>query len=107
MPCCSEDPFQPKYFFNSYQSKFPENFCKRRGVSNKLNPGNVQNIHEKARKIMPDWIDGVQLHGNRVINGNSSVFASWVLGHAQPSGFRFGGSFTQQISSSYLVNFRN
>lgn len=106
MKCCPDEPSFPFSLFNGSKSScFPPNLCKRKGVSrDKLNPGNIQDIHEKARNIMPNWIDGVQLSGNKVINGNRSLYASWSLSHSQPTGFRFGGSYQTFINKNLVVS---
>lgn len=84
---------------------FPRNFTKVRGKSNLMNPGSVQSIHDNARNIKPEWIEGVQFFGKKLLgSANKSMHCSWLLSHAHPTGFRIGGSYQKQLNDDILVN---
>jgi mitochondrial import receptor subunit TOM40 len=85
-------------------SDFPRNFIITPGTKSFLNPGNVESLHQKARDILPVWLEGVQLNCRKNIHSNLMMKQSWILSHNTPSGFRFGGSHYWKAVGNILVS---
>jgi mitochondrial import receptor subunit TOM40 len=88
------------------QPGFPPNFKIVKGRTNFLNPGNVEDLHKRARDVMPVWLEGVQLNLRKSVSSSVAVKNSWVLSHNTPSGFRFGGTYYAKAVGDVLVSMK-
>lgn len=83
--------------------QFPGCFQKHGGVSLKKNPGNVQSLHMLAHRVMPKFLDGIELDYLHRLAPNKYITASWLLSHNKSSGFRFGGIYTLRVEDDIML----
>jgi hypothetical protein len=83
---------------------FPPNLKIVRGRTNFLNPGNVEDLHKRARDVMPVWLEGVQLNLKKPVSNCVTLKNLWVLSHNTPSGFRLGGTYYAKSVGNVLVS---
>jgi len=83
---------------------FPDCFERVSGHCNKKNPGNVQNLHILAHRVMPKFFDGIELDYLHRLAPNKYITAAWVLSHIRASGFRFGGLYTFRVQDDTMVS---
>ncbi|XP_075164418.1 uncharacterized protein LOC142237000 isoform X2 [Haematobia irritans] len=84
------------------KTTFPPCFFKYPGTRHKTNPGNLLGLHYLANRIMPDFLDGIQLHYRHRLSPNKAITANWTLSHNAPSGFRFGGIYTAHLHGDIM-----
>lgn len=82
--------------------RFPEPFEKFPGTRWLLNPGNIESLHLKQRKICPVFFDGIGMEYSNTFTPNKTVFGSWLLSHTNPSGFNIGGFWANKCKSNIL-----
>uniref|UniRef100_A0A6P4G3U4 Mitochondrial import receptor subunit TOM40 homolog 2 n=1 Tax=Drosophila rhopaloa TaxID=1041015 RepID=A0A6P4G3U4_DRORH len=92
----------PPYKASEFGVFFPDCFERVGGHCNKKNPGNVQNLHILAHRVMPKFFDGVELDYLHRLAPNKYITAAWVLSHIRASGFRFGGLYTFRVQDDTM-----
>ena len=89
---------------HSSTPKFPPNASKVHGTwQSNLNPGNIANLHKKARSIMPIWLEGVQVVYKNNLDINKVLTMNWGIGNNSPLGFRVGGEFSKKVDENIIV----
>ncbi|KAH8271196.1 hypothetical protein KR018_001191 [Drosophila ironensis] len=83
-------------------SLFPGCFEQVNGHCTKKNPGNIQNLHLLAHRVMPKFFDGIELDYLHRLASNKYITATWVLSHVRAAGFRFGGLYTFRVSDDTM-----
>ncbi|XP_037950070.1 mitochondrial import receptor subunit TOM40 homolog 2 [Teleopsis dalmanni] len=83
-------------------TRFPCCFQLYPGKNERTNPGNIQELHGMARRIMPKFFDGVEVDYVHRLSSNKIITTNWLLSHTRPSGFRFGGIYTMRVQDDIM-----